>query len=784
MNQNPQLIDDTIQEGVVAEAMTPEVDEGAARQEEELAASRLSAMDAIGLTLSGHLNEAIQFRARFEAEWDADIRQYETGDSESAERTETKQYSSTEDYKSATDNITRPAVLTYASRLGDMLFPTSDRNWDIDTTPKPDLPPDVVAELQQRAAEQKLPEDQFDGLVMEIARKRMGGMRTKITDQLAEARYNAKGRQVILDACKMGFGVMRGPFAKARKRRHFVAGQGFKAMVVEDNYSPEIERCDPWNVYPMPCRRIDDCPGVFELHEMSAKRLSELRNQPGFSSEQVDRALRQPPSWSPFASSGGSSRRMIDSSTIRQNSVYPVISYDGEMPKEALVIFLDQLMSEQKIDGAQRSEILREVDESNALHVNCNVWMTGSIVMKVAISPIDHCSQMYKFFTFEDREDGPFGRSVSNLLRDPQRNVRMLWAAILLNSIMSSGVQIAVKKGALVPLGPAGQQVDYRFTYPRVWGFGDDIEDVNKAMQVFQIPNVVGSLMPVYERAKLNGSEQVMLPQIAEGQPTAAVPTSSGLAMLMNAANIVQRRIAMKWDDEITTNVITDYYEWNMRYGEDSIKGDYKVIARASSHLLVKDIQAQHFLTALQLFQSNPLLQPRMKEKAWADELLRIMDLDSTNFILSEEEYEAKAAEQAQNQQPDAETLRAQAAAKVADARVMAAEADAEFKQGRLQLLNAEGERRFESGIADRESRERIAAANVQAAMAGLTKDEQLRVMQMANDMQKAIQSESEETRREGMRIAAKAQDKAIEMQRDQFEAQVERNTAPGPRLA
>lgn len=784
MKQNPQLIDDTVQDQIVADASMMEVDVVSEEQVIALREARHAAMDSIGTMLSQRLNEAVQFRSPFEADWDADIRQYETGDPDSNEQTQTKQYSSTEEYRAATDNITRPAVLTYASRLGDMLFPTSDRNWDIDITPNPDLPPDVLQNLQQRAAENGLPEDQFDALVIETARKRMDGMRTKIDDQLTEARYNAKGRQVILDACKIGFGVMRGPFAKSRKRRHFVAGEGFKAMVVEDNYAPDIERVDPWNVFPMPCRRIADCPGVFELHEMSAKRLAELRHQPGFSSEQVGRALRQPPAWNSFHMSMVGRRRLNDSVVVRQDEIYPVVSYDGEMPKDALLVFLDQLMAESKIDDKQKAEILLDVDESNALHVNCNVWMVGGVVMKVAVSPIDHCTQMYKFFTFEDREDSPFGRSVCNLLRDPQRNVRVLWQAILLNSMMSAGVQIAIKKNALLPIGPNAQANDLRFTFPRVWAFNDEIEDVNKAMQVFVVPNVVGNLMPVYERGKKNGEEQVMLPLIAQGEPTQAVPTSSGLAMLMNAANIVQRRIAMKWDDEITTNVITDYYDWNMKYGEDRIKGDYKVHARASSHLLVKDIQAQQFLTALQLFQSNPLLAPRMKESAWASEALRIMDIDASMFMLSDEEYEAKQAESTQNQQPDAETMKAQAVMATAEARKMEAEAGAAHKQAQVQMQAEDRALDYEDRIADRESRERIAAMQVQAAMAGLNADQQARVMELQAQMQKEADRNATQTRIAGMNAAARAEEKRIDMQRDAFEAKVEQNTAPGPRLA
>jgi len=72
----------------------------------------------------------------------------------------------------------------------------------------------------------------------------------------------------------------------------------------------------------------------------------------------------------------------------------------------------------------------------------------------------------------------------------------------------------------------------------------------------------------------------------------------------------------------------------------------------------------------------------------------------------------------------------------------------------------------------------------VQAAMAGLDAEQQARVMELQAQMQKEADRNATQTRIAGMDAAARAEEKRIDMQRDAFEAQVERNTAPGPRLA
>lgn len=766
-------------------------EEEIAQEIEQRRAARRAAMDSIGQTLAARLQEAITFRSQFEGEWERDIAQFEFGDPNRSSTTDTKQYAggSEDDHNAATDNITRPAVVTYAARLGDMLFPTNDRNWDVDITPDPELPPEVMANIEESVMlfvqEGKLSEENapamVDSLKSAIARKRMAKMRTLIDDQLSECKYSAAGRQAIFDACRIGHGVIKGPFAKTRSRRRYVAEQGFRAEIIEDITSPVVSRRDPWNVFPMPCRSIKDCPGVFELHELSAKKLAELRNQPGFSAEQVGRVLREKPSWAGFNVSLVGRRRLNGISAVRQDELYPVVEYDGDMPVDALLVFLDQLLFESKISDEQRAEIIAEVEASNAVHLNCNVWMCNGVVMKFAVNPIDHCSQMYKFFVFEDREDGPFGRSVCSLLRDPQQNVRMLWSAILLNSMMSAGVQIGVIKGALVPAGPNAQAADLRFTKPRVWAFNDDVQDVNRAMQVFAIPNVVSALMPVYQQARANGNDQAMLPAIAQGEPTMNVQTSSGLAMMMNAANVVQRRLAARWDDEITDPVITDMYEWNMKYGPEDAKGDYLVRPRASSHLLIKDIQAQHFLTALQIFQSNPMLQPRMKDAAWAEEALRIMDLDFHRFLLSEEEYEAKQAEMAkqQGQQQDPESIKAMAAQMSAEARML----DAQSKMEAVKLDAQQAQVNFEDRIAYRESRERVAALQYQAKLVGIEKEERIAAERLRAEIEKEVERNAVQTRIAGMRAAEKAQELQFKREKVQTEIAVERET-PGPRLA
>lgn len=762
---------------------------------EALRAARINVMDAIGQTLEGLLKEAVMFRTDHEREWAADIRQFETGRAyESSMIQPTKQYSSSESWQVASDNITRYATVTYAARLGDMLFPTSDRNWDIDHTPDPELPPEVMANLEeslrQIIGEGKVSEERAlamkDDLINAVASKRVDRMRTKIDDQLAECGYNDEGRKAIMDACKIGHGVIKGPFAKARRRRRYMADQGYRAVVEEVLTEPVVKWVDPWMVYPRPCRRIEDCPGVFELHEMSARRVDELRIQPGFSSQQVNRLLKMKPSWSPVIGTLTTLQYIDDVTLSARQENYCVFEYNGEMPQEAVIAFIGQLMDEASISEDQAQELRSFVQDSNAVHLDCNVWFSQGVVLKIAVSPVDVDSCMYKFFAFEKHEASPFGKGVPRILRDPQFSIQQLWSAMHLNALMSSAPQIAILKGALEAEGGGTDgKKDLSFTKPRVWSFTGDVSDIRQAMQVFTVTNTIGGSMPVYERAKQNAQEQTMLPLISQGEPTQAVQTSSGMAMLMNASNVVQRRLAAEFDASITTPLIEAMYDWNMQHGPDDLKGDYRIVARASSHLLVKDIQAQHFFYALSQYAANPNLAPRMKWDAWAEEGLRIMDISPSKYLMSQEEIDAQQAAMAEQQPPpDPAAIRAEAAMQDAKTRAQTAQVNAQIAQERLALQREDRALDYEDRIADRETRERIAQVGLQGKLVAVDAATQQRIMELQAESEKEADRNATQTRIAGMKAAQSAQDKAMDMRRDIFEAEVEKNTAPGPRLA
>jgi hypothetical protein len=750
----------------------------------ERLAQNATVMDTFGADLTSALNDAVTFRSDFERDWQNDIAQYEYGDPSSTSSSRSKDAPAESDTVfRRSKNITKKAVITYAARLSDMLFPTNDRNWDLEATPSPQIPEDVlsnaISAIQENNPDVAIDDALTNTVKVVISKKRAAKMRTLIEDRLSESRYASHGRRMILDACKIGHGVLKGPLAKTVRKRRYQSGAGFSAAMVEEMTEPCVERVDPWMVFPRPCRRIADCPGVFELHQMTARRVAELASQPGFSSYQIGRLLKQEPSWDLIASSITTMREIGPSThVLASNAHYAVWEYNGELPREAFETFVGQLVLEGSISTDAAASLLEEATrEASALQ--CSAFMSQGIVLKITIQPIEYqkCG-VYKFFVFDEHENAPFGKSIPWQLRESQGDVRTLWRSIVHNAVMSSAPQIGVKKGALV--AERGGAIDLTFEKPRIWYFNDEVEDINKAMQSYTVPNTVAGIQPVYEMAKRDADEEVMLPAIAGGDPTQSVQTASGMAMLMNASNIVQRLLASRFDDDVTAPLIESMFEWFMQYGPEEAKGDYKTIAKASSHLLVKDVQAQNFLMAMSLYSNNPQLAKRMKWEAWAEEGLRIMDIDYNRFLLTLREVEQADAAAAETPQKDPDTIRAEASMMHSQARMTEAQARIDIAQKRVEMERNDSLLGFEDKIADRETRERIAAMKVQEAMAGLDSNAQLRVMEIQAKMEADANRNAEETRRAGMEVSLKAEEMAQRDRRDQIQLAVER---PNPRL-
>lgn len=567
-------------------------------------------------------------------------------------------------------NQTRPKTNACEARLSDMLFPTDDRNWGIKPTPVPELTLEAeeaakeVAGLKQQIAQS--PDDQQLNertaqaeqrsaevqAVMEQARKRSRAMQEEIDDHLREARYSIQAREVIADACRIGTGIMKGPVIGGRTRRAWQrTDENVYTLTEVADSRPVYWRIDPWAYFPdMDATSLEDSEGDFERHLMTAKRLRRLARQPGFDQEAIRRLLRSSPrSNTPhyIADLRAITGAHHDSAMDR----YHVWEYHGPLAAEDL---RDLAMVTGREDMAEDAGVTSEEIDPLA-EVQVTIWFCQGELLKFGIHHLDSGDQIYSVFCLEKDEASIFGFGVPYLMRDSQKALNAGWRTMMDNAGLSSGPQIVVHEDVVEPAnGTWGLEAR------KLWLRKASAPPGSPAFESYDIAMHQAELANIIELSKRHIDEETGISELAQGEQGAhTTQTAHGMSILMNAVNVVFRRIVKNWDDDMTSPNIRRMYDWLMQFSEkEEIKGDFEVDARGTSVLLVREMQSANLLAFLMQFGAHPTLSQFLKEGGLPAlrKLVQTMMIPADELIKSDEDLrqdQVAAAEQPPQPEPE-----------------------------------------------------------------------------------------------------------------------------------
>jgi len=679
MNENENTTLDAL------DALSPEE---LAEMEELAAAAKQAEADmreSLGKVLVAHRDAAVKFRnsSGIETQWAEDQAYFEGQE----ETTRNLWYKGTSPdapliaktkskYRSKVFlNITRPYVETAASKVIEVLSPVDERQWSLSPTAIPNLPqkpsPLVQAiQLQQAPPPQQQidsntgqpvqapvaapPPDPLEE-ALKIAKNAAKGAQIWIDDKLQECGFSTHLRSVVDEASRLGTGVMRGPVPTMRTTRKVVVDPQTKEEKIEtlQEIVPESNYTSVWNCFPDPACGDNIHNGQFfvEHDQMVEKQVRDLIDQPGYIKEAVIAALEAGPMQSSIASMVQAPHESQDKDAAR----YHVWYYYGFLKRE-------DVMAMQCLCEAD--------DEIENVGVPVVITMINDIPVKAHINPMDDGRFPHDFMCWQKVAGSPFGVGIARQIRPCQAILNSQVRAMMENGGLSSGPQIVIARGSVVPADGS-----WEITPRKVWLLkaDADIQDVSQAINAFQIPSVQAELLAAIDFALKMAENVTGLPILLQGQqgPNGVPETVGGMQILVANASSLLRRMARIFDDFLIKPHIQSYYRWLMLYADDqSIKGDFKVVAHGSSALVARD-QRNMFLTqvAPQLL-ANPSfgIDPTRLFK----EIAKISGLSCPEDIMfSPEELAALQAAQAQAGANDprviSANLQAQARVKVAE---------------------------------------------------------------------------------------------------------------------
>jgi len=516
-----------------------------------------------------------------------------------------------------------------SAKMSEIALPIDDKAFSFEPTPVPELverkdDETTVATVESQGQPVQVQARDVVAEIIAQADKAAKKAEARIYDWMVECRHTAEMRKVLLDACRIGVGVLKGPIPDKRKSQAILRKGDTVELVIEENTVPVTRWVDPWNYFPAPACGDNTKDGDYELERdyVSAKRLREMGSRNGWNKAKIDQVLEEGP--------GKVYLEDREQAKNPKHRRFEMWQYYGTLTRD-------------EMESCGHDNLPDGCTEFSAI-----ITLVNDSVIRAIINPMDSGKSPFHVFAWSRRAGYWAGVGVGEQLLMPQKMVNAATRAVLDNAGISSGVQIVMDRGLITP---ADQK--WSITRNKIWFKAADamLDDVRKAFHIFEIPSVQAQLTPIIQYAMRLAEEHTSIPMVTQGNyADNTSPQTYGQAELQNNnALVFLRDRGSALDDSITEPLVLMLYEWLLLDPNVPIeeKGDFKINAHGTSAMIEKAIQEFTITQALQLslnpaFGADP-------EKAYAM-WLKTKRIDPRDIQL---DGEKKAAMQNQPQAKD-----------------------------------------------------------------------------------------------------------------------------------
>ena len=511
-------------------------------------------------------------------------------------------------------NLTSVKCRAATSWLRDTLLGSgSDKPWAIAGTPNPDMPPEIMQELQARLANELMVHIQQGGMqpspselrtmalqmkdeaereMREQSADRVSRMERKMEDQLLEGGWYKAFNEFLDDIVTFPYAVLKGPIKRKRKTLQWQNN----ALVPVEEIRNEWERVDPFMLYWAPWSWDLGDGYVIERHRLTAEALQALIDVPGYNNDAIRTILND------FGTMGMKQWLWSDSSKAEA---------EGKDVTESSITgdLVDALQLWDSVKGSLLLEwgLTEKEIPDPAMSYPCEVWLIGNVVIRAVLNYDPLGRKPYYLTSYENLPGSVDGKGVTDLCRDAQAMVNASGRALANNMGISSGPQVGINISRL----PAGEDISDMHPW-KIWQFSSsDYGDNSPPITFFQPNSNANELMAVFEKFSARADEDTMIPRYMTGENTpGAGRTSSGLSMLISNAGKGIKQVISNIDKNVITPAIERLYQDNLRYSKDpDLIGDVNIVATGATSLVIKEAEAVRRNEFLQVVLNSPVAQ-------------------------------------------------------------------------------------------------------------------------------------------------------------------------------
>lgn len=501
--------------------------------------------------------------------------------------------------------------------IRDIVVQPNDSPWELEPSEVSELPPhiqeNIRAQLQQEimmAAEQagqEIPQEAIDEALgnmhdtvltemkkqAEHAAKRM---KSELKDQLEEGGFPQALDLFIDDFVTHKAAFLKGPILRKRKSLKWQQIDGGYKPVEGETIFKDTDHVSPFDIYPSSDAKDIQDGYLFERMRLSIQSLNEMKGVPGYDSDAISQVILE--------YGRGGLREWLAQDYERSavegrpyeyqnpSTKIDAISYWGTAPGFMLV---EWGMNEKKVPDITKDY------QINAIKI-------GRWIIRAVINPHPLGRRPYYKACFDCDAGSFWGNALPEVIRDDQEMCNGAARACANNMGLASGPQVSFNDIDRLPPG-----TDLTNIYPwKIYQFtGDDMSTgtYRPPIEFFQ-PNIItAELLAVMETFSKAADEHSGIPNyMTDGKAaTGAGDTATGLSMLMGQSSKGIKRIIGEIDRNVIEEIVEEYYIHEMIYGKDkTLKGDLRIVARASTALLVKEQQQVRRIEFLQTT-NNPI---------------------------------------------------------------------------------------------------------------------------------------------------------------------------------
>ena len=529
-------------------------------------------------------------------------------------------------------NALRSKCTTLAAKLGDMLFPTDDRNYGIRATPSPEIDGQNQEDREALNA---------------YARQAASKMEDEIHDVLIECDYAEQCRMAIEDACKLGIGIIKGPILsdEGRQAWQYDPESGTHVLGWRQDIRPTFWRVDPWAYFPN-----QQGNGTYERHILFPDDLRALGKDENYAKPALRRLLKDGPQDN-LPTYYNDLRDINESGMMSDadNKCYVVWEYHGSISQADLSVLAKEIG-----DSSLIEDLSSESDDIDPLYEPTVIlWFTEKEVLRLGLHYLDSGESVYSVFNIDPIQGSDFGSGLMRISRDAQLAISAAWRAMMDNASLTSGPNIVIDPTVVDPAD--GSMV---LSGRKIWLRKNSMAPTNnRSFEIFNFTSNQVEMANIIEMAKRSMEEETGVSGLTQGdQAKHVTKTASGLSILASASNIVFRRYVKFWDDKITIPTIRRLYDFLMQFSDKAdIKGDFNVEARGTSVLLVRELQSTNLFNFLMTFGIGTPYQEFLKENGLPvlRKLLQSLTIPSDEVLKSAETIELEMQQQAQAEQSE-----------------------------------------------------------------------------------------------------------------------------------